>query len=504
MIVTPNQAQRVILAALLSLCSSSSAMPADQVLIAMDARFDLDRLVARDAKTSIVVDDDCHRLRLETGHRDKWPGITIRPTRDTWDASEYQHLAVELRNAGESEVHVGLRADSSDGAGGSLQVQQVLQLGPGQRGELILPLDRKMPAHLADKLFGMRGYPDQLVHDKGIDPSRIDQILIFSNQPKQNHVIEIGDIRMGGKYEGKIWFAEGKQPLFPMIDRFGQAQHKDWPGKTESEADLQRRRHQETADLTAHPGPDDWDQYGGWKAGPQLTATGRFRVQKHAGKWWLVDPAGRLFWSHGIDCVRPTTAYTPITDRKFLFTELPAKDAPLAQFYGRGSWAPHGYYQDKKQYQTFNFTGANLFRKYGADWRSHTNDLCHQRLRSWGMNTIANWSDAEIYLRQRTPYVVTVGSGRTRLEGSTGYWGKFPDPFDPEFAATTVRNMAQQRQAAGSAWCVGVFVDNEIAWGDQLSLALATLASPRDQAAKQQFVGHLKERPYARCFRSYW
>jgi hypothetical protein len=53
--------------------------------------------------------------------------------------------------------------------------------------------------------------------------------------------------------------------------------------------------------------------------------------------------------------------------------------------------------------------------------------------------------------------------------------------------------MAWQRDsAAGDPWCLGFFVDNELAWGDDLSLAVATLRSPPTQAAKTVFIGDLK------------
>ena len=73
-----------------------------------------------------------------------------------------------------------------------------------------------------------------------------------------------------------------------------------------------------------------------------LGATGFFRVQKYKGKWWLVDPTGRLFWSNGVDCVHDHAAATPLTDRKDYFRSLPAPSSPLAQFFGRATWAPRG------------------------------------------------------------------------------------------------------------------------------------------------------------------
>jgi hypothetical protein len=55
--------------------------------------------------------------------------------------------------------------------------------------------------------------------------------------------------------------------------------------------------------------------------------------------------------------------------------------------------------------------------------------------------------------------------------------------------------MTRQRQTtAGDPWCIGYFVDNELSWGDELSLAVAALASPPDQAAKRVFVEDLQKK----------
>lgn len=78
--------------------------------------------------------------------------------------------------------------------------------------------------------------------------------------------------------------------------------------------ELHQRREAEANELAAHPGPLNWNQYGGWANGPQRSASGFFRTEKIDGQWWLVDPDGRLFWSHGIDCVRAFDAI-PIEER---------------------------------------------------------------------------------------------------------------------------------------------------------------------------------------------
>ncbi|MHC4146491.1 MAG: beta-galactosidase, partial [Planctomycetota bacterium] len=49
---------------------------------------------------------------------------------------------------------------------------------------------------------------------------------------------------------------------------------------------------------------------------------------------------------------------------------------------------------------------------------------------------------------------------------------------------------------ASDPWCIGIFVDNEMpwGWGDEISLALASLASPSDQPAKITFLEDLKNK----------
>jgi hypothetical protein len=44
----------------------------------------------------------------------------------------------------------------------------------------------------------------------------------------------------------------------------------------------------------------------------------------------------------------------------------------------------------------------------------------------------------------------------------------------------------------GDPWCIGYYVHNEIAWGDDTSLAVAALVSPPQQAAKAVFLEDLK------------
>ena len=145
-------------------------------------------------------------------------------------------------------------------------------------------------------------------------------------------------------------------------------------------------------------------------------------------------------------------------------------------------------------FQTFDHYAANLQRKYGENAKSIARELAHQRLRSWGLNTIGNWSSTDIYLQRKTPYTATVHVNTPPIEGSEGYWRQFPDPFAPTFRTSVRKAITYKKDSFNDPWCIGFFVDNELSWGDDTSLAVATLKSPAKQPAKQAFIERLKKR----------
>jgi hypothetical protein len=329
-----------------------------------------------------------------------------------------------------------------------------------------------------------------------MDPARVSQFVVFLNQPKEDAVFEVIGLTARGTYTAPTAWTTDAAPYFPLINTLGQYRHKEWPGKTKGVEALAAQRDAEKSRLEAEAAElsrrGAWNQYGGWADGPKLEATGFFRVQKHDGKWWLVDPEGRLFWSHGIDCVRMLDA-TPIEEREAWFEDPPWAQPELAEFIIPSAYALKGHYAGRSP-RCFSFAGANLKRKYGPEWREVHPLVIHQRLRAWGLNTIANWSDLSVALLRRTPYTDSASSRGTKMiEASEGYWSKFPDVFDPSFAESVKRSMTPKvGKSAGDAWCIGYFSDNEMSWGDELSIATAALASPPEQAAKRELIADLR------------
>lgn len=432
-------------------------------------------------------------LRIQTGTKQEWPGVTIPAPQGAWDLSRFGEVRLEVRNPGTQPVSVHCRVDNAGADGTRHCVSGSVKVAPDEMKTLRVALRRTQPGKLGGKLFGMRGYPVEPGGDHAVDAGKITQVLVFVAKPDAEHTFEISALRAEGDYVAPTASIADADPFLPFIDTFGQYRHRDWPGKVHSLDELRARRESEARELEAQPGPAEWSRYGGWSAGPQLEATGFFRTAKHEGNWWLVDPEGRLFFSQGIDCVRMTDA-TPVEEREAWFADFPGAQPEFAEF-ASTAFALKGHYAERKP-RCFSFAAANLKRKYGDDWKTACRDAAHRRLRSWGLNTIANWSDESTRLLRRTPYTDNVGSyGAKRIEGSEGYWGKFPDVFDPSFRESLRRSMEHRRgKSAGDAWCIGYFSDNEMAWGDEISLALAALKSPPEQAAKREFLAWLRER----------
>jgi len=469
-----------LLAATLPLHAEEQAQ--SLTLFSFDKGFNISSIITNDAKVNLSQDG---ALRIETGTKQNWPGITLKTPAGKWDLSKYEYITVDIKNTDTKPVTVYCRVDNPGADGSNNCVTDSITLNPDKSETLtvrLYPTTYQLSEPV--ELIGMRQGPAQ---QGKLDASNITQLIVFVTKPGDKHVFEIDNIRAGGHVK-----MMDTATFFPFIDEFGQFIHKDWPGKTHSQEELIAHGKIEEKHLDANPTPPNRNKYGGWTAGPKLKATGFFRVQKYKDKWWLVDPEGRLFWSHGIDCVRSANA-TPITDREHYYRNLPKNDSLFSTFYGRGGWAPHGYYKDHSPYRTYDFSQANFLRKYGPDWQQKFADITHRRLKSWGLNTIANWSDSKIYLMRKTPYVATISYSARNLEGSQGYWGKFFDVFDPSFRQALRRRLEREKDtSSGDPWCVGYFVHNELSWGDETSLAAAALTSPPDQPAKKVFIEDLK------------
>ncbi|HDY86669.1 MAG TPA: beta-agarase [bacterium] len=450
------------------------------VLMDFEGNFDIKSVeTTDDVKVNLIKNRDGTALRVITGQKGNRPGIMINAPGGEWDLSDYLYVEMDVKNTGTTEAWVSCRLNNKP------WITSRVYTTPGKMRTLKVFYKRSDPPEYFKKYFtGMKGMPGGFAPGwSRIDSKKIFRLFISFPEPQGEQIIEIDNIRASGSYDPPSE-EELKTTFFPFIDKFAQYKYKEWPGKIHSFEDFEKYRKEERVDLDRNKEPVNRNRYGGWEKGPKLKATGYFRPEKYREKWWLVDPEGRLFWSHGIDCVRPGSGTTPITEKKHYFEYLPEPGSPESQFYNKRTTS------EGKTTETFNLTGLNLFRKYGEDWKAKYSEISHKRLRSWGLNTIANWSDADIYLQRKTPYVVSINYSSKNLKESPH---KFPDVFDPDFKRGLQERMASEKgKSANDSWCLGYFVDNELSWGDGAYFALLTLKAAPDLYGKKILINDLK------------
>jgi len=410
-----------------------------------------------------------------------------------WDVSRYEYLEVHVENRCPTQASFAWMVENEDPKNCR---RRYMSLRPMQKARIRVRITTRVGRDAQGneiRLIAMRSLPwgrAPRPQDPPFDPRRVARFHFYSRRQTAERVFRISSIRAGGPAG---WNPPKDGPFFPFVDRFGQYIHGDWPGKIHTEADLKQHAEAELRDLAAHSRPPSWNRYGGWQDGPTLEATGHFRVQKHGGKWWLVDPDGKLFFSHGIGAVRIAGEFTPVDERRRYFARLPDRqDAEFGRFYAnkRGRTGPFR----GKSPLCFNFSDANMLPKYGAAWLDTSIDLAHQRLPSWGHNTLGNWTTPSIYEKARTAYTAHAAMGKMRwLDGKTMWQGRtFRDVFDPSFRTALEQLTRNVAKTAGDPWCIGYFVDNEMPW-DHHIIPKATLESPADQPGKIAFVEMLKK-----------
>ncbi|MGO8789539.1 MAG: beta-galactosidase [Terriglobia bacterium] len=416
-----------------------------------------------------------------------------------WDWQAFGAIAVDVANTSDKEITAGI------------QLRDAAPNGPlanfvGGHGN-VAPHDSVTyyyPIGPSSSLeHGMRGGPPMV---SGITP--------VSDIPGSNRRLDSGHIvalKLSFTYPAgvKSVIIDNVRLLPPfnyegIVDAYGQYTRADWRGKVHDDQGLLAQKQQEEEEIKTHPSISDRDEYGGWASGPKVATTGFFGTVKRDGKWWLVDPAGRLFFSSGIDVIdarQDGDAFTFVEGRKSMFTWLPANDDPLSKYYGHEDRVVYG---PLKKGQTYSFYLANLQRKYGPDWLQAWRASSLDRLRAWGINTIGNWSDPALYAYKKVPYTATIEIRGNYAHVASGldYWGKMHDPFDPAFAKAVDASVRQgSEKFRDDPWCIGYFIDNEISWGggngsdkEHFGLVYGTLSGGQNSPAKKAFVEQLKSR----------
>lgn len=417
-----------------------------------------DLTVSTTASNTITAEKDLIKITIGAG--DIKSRLEISAPDGYWDLSEKRFLQITVQNTGSTSQTVEAGLNNNFWTMGAT----IIPAGKTKTIRMLLLKDEQDTA-LAALYSGMHGHPSgftRLWFDTGLDS--VKKIALYFPGAAPGSSFIISRIAADGSYD----HSARKNPANAFVDEFGQYTREDWPEKIGSVQDMKTADQKERGNL-AHDGFAAFrNKYGGWQQGPSLQATGHFRTEKYKGKWWLVDPSGRLFWSNGIDCIN-ANGETLVAGRTAYFEKIPGRDTAKAFFNPDGS--------------RFDFKSYNLFRKYGDRWKEQFAQMAHARLRSWGINTIGNWSDPFITAMNLTPYVASVSSKQT---------GGFADPFADGFREDLENKISNLfKQGGNPEWCIGLFIDNELKWKD---LAGNLFHADPGQPSKLAFIQSLQKK----------
>ena len=134
-----------------------------------------------------------------------------------------------------------------------------------------------------------------------------------------------------------------------------------------------------------------------------------------------------------------------------------------------------------------NFPSLNYRRYFGENWQDTVRQGIHDRMRSWGLNTLGCWSDQSLQLDRKTPYVL-ISSIWWQSSGHR----KFPSPFRENFQSDIEKNLKRLSWAKNDPYCLGVFIGNELEWPDRIGKKIG-LDLPSKHPTKLWAMKELKQ-----------
>ena len=356
------------------------------------------------------------------------------------------------------------------------QIAPKIGVLPRLKTKLIFPLK-----HLDGQNIFMNRFPRQLkgtVLGNRLDPQNISKVAINFGPYQKPHFtpdFEIASISLRENLPKPY-----PKPDEPLVDKFGQWERKDWPGKTRNEEEL-KQVNDSLLNLARNAKmPSGWDKYGGWKQ-KHFKSTGYFRTQYDGRRWWFVDPDGNAFLSVGVDGMG-ASASGMAEGQEDLFQWLPNKDDSL---YGQAI-------QDRSGNTMVDFFKTNQIRAFGKNWKDKWDSITSGLMRKYALNTVANWSDLSFARKEKMPYVLPM-HGFPSTE--TMLYRDFPDVYAPEYQQKSEKFASQLEKFKDDPYLIGYFLRNEPNWAfGKHNLAFEIFATTQPSYTKKAFVTWIADR----------
>ena len=375
---------------------------------------------------SVFIDPASKAVTITFGYAAGEPEVRIPVREQDWSA--YRSIQYTFHATSLETVSIGF----SDGAVTKAFVTEPLA---GIRIYGVIPFESFVQTRTMNPLLplGYKVWPGRLFTFK-----KVEEIVLRMRYPAQPSQITIYNFTLRADVP-----SDDILDRKPVIDRYGQWIPENWPGKAHSDEDLSALWAADRLQPAAYP----FCPLGGDKT-RSLRASGFFRVERVDGRWVLVDPHGHPFFSAGMDLVgyKQGSFATDVARREYLFEQLPPAGP---------AWLKPGRH--------VSFYVANIMRRFGEGWESKWRDHIIARLKSWGFNTVANWSDYDLATSSGMPYVIPLQGWETKK--TFPFPWNFPDVFSREFEDNV--DAAARRQLAplkDDPNLIGWFIGNEPQW----------------------------------------
>lgn len=431
------------------------------------------------SQTTNGVTDGNSALNVTFSNTVGYPEIGF-PTRGNVNVAASGGIGLDVKNPGSTDISINVYIQ--DGANNQMAAEYKIPAGAS------VPLRISNSATVNPQAYGVQALPNpfaglttiKVYGPANFNMANVVKVGIFLRRPTSVQSLIVDNVRLLPAFDLTSY-------LNGWVDQYGQNAKVNYNGKVTSDAGL--------ADgVLTTKASTAVDGFGGWLTTGQQTPSPYFKTAFVNGKWWLVDPNGNLFFSSGMVAVRYNYNHTVIANRGYMFASLPSQTGPYAAHYATLPTRTGNQL-------CYNFYGANLQKKYGANYASTFRSVATARLKGWGFNTLGVSSDFGFVNNTTMPYVLDLwtapNNGITYNHVSTGvdYWGPLPDPYDPNFRKAFVTQSSWPTSLAKKdPYLIGYTVDNELSWTGtgnypELGIAKGTLAqSSATSPAKMALV----------------
>lgn len=415
-----------------------------------------------------------------------------RPQTVLWQSENWFCADIRVEQYSDVRIQIAFQ-DISDN---KLMIEY--ELLPNVRVSFRVKLDE-----LWSKRFFLEVFPGSYkgtVHGLPMDPQNVVKIEISVIPGKDFKSAELG----------KVWISEkhpdGINPDVPIIDEMGQLIGYEWSTKTHSFEEMKNRLCTEYEEAKANdclfPNRSRW---GGFLE-KQFSSTGWFRVQHDGNRWWLVDPDGYAFFSHGLCYGTRMGEFGWYTGMEKFYENAPSPEDPG---YEEAFTHPGMIDEYVKRYGVtersnewmYNPARGNMIRIFGEKWWDAWRLIATRRFHEWGINTtgvgIVNFTDehCDDFLRMSNlPYVVTL----KRFPTTKNFiFRDFPDVFSNEYIENS-KIFAENELGphANNHNLIGYFLHNEPEWmfESDCNIAWELLVENKPLKSRENMMTWLKER----------